>query len=353
MSYEGFFIRNNVGDVPNNPKNSNWTNSPDIICSGPDALADPNSIVNIDNYNKGIPFLNKQTPKVNNWVYVRGINPLAVPQTSTIFLYFVDTSIVLWPQNWKYAEITYANRQQNFVQIQAPANTNNNGIAGTIVPFGWTPPNTNTHYCLVGWANNGPDQLTPPDLLSIGTVNDMGKFIINHPNVGWKNTQEVQATQPTFQGSAPIKGPSAGGLLYIGLQFSKMPTDGEFQFSVPGPNAENTIVYPRTRIVSSNQTIMLTVEYPATPGGFQTSLAFSYFKGATTPPDGSSIVPVVGTDELSLVALATKRAPHLLSDAFHFGTPTEFNALESHNSILSAPPKKILVVGSVPFSMKS
>ena len=349
MSYDGFFIRDYVGETIDGPKGPSWTDSPDIICPGPTPLPDPNAILNAANYNAGLPQANNQTPLTNNWVYVRGVNPQQVPQTSTIFLYYVDTSIVLWPQNWLTGGIQFGGVQQNWFQLTAPASTDNQGIAGTVAPFGWTPPRTNIHYCLVAWANNGENQLKAPNLGSIGSVPDMGQFILEHPNIGWKNTVEVDATQPTMQGSAPVQGPSAGGVLNLGLQCQGLPKDGFIEFSVPGPDDDNTIIFPKSPIIRSNYAPSFQVEYPAKPGGFLTQMFWRYYQGPTPAPGGSNVVPFVGTWGAAegFIDNVRKIAPKYLVESDFLGTPAQFRAgRRSH-----AETANMMIVGSVPFKM--
>jgi hypothetical protein len=347
MSYTGIFIRDAVGDTPNNPKNASWTNSPDIMISGPTPLKDPSVIVNVNNYNQGLPQLNSQTPLQNNWVYVRGINSINTPQTSTFYLYYVDTSIVLWPQNWKYDTITFNTVTQNWQTLTAQGN----GITGTTVPFGWTPPRQGIHYCTTVWVNNGTNQLTPPNLYAIGAVNDMANFIMTHPNVGWKNTIEVDATQPTIQNSSPIIGPTSGGVMNIGVQCQNLPTDGYISFSVPGPDSANTIIFPRTKIISPNYAPTFQVSYPP---GFNTSLQFIYEQGPSGTPDGANLLPIVGTygTGTEYIDFVRRVAPKHLADVDHYGTPEEFAAMK-HNpeAPMVVPPSTLFIVGSVPFRM--
>lgn len=353
MIYDGFFIRDYVGETIDGAKGTNWTNSPDIICPGPAALPDPKSILTPENYNAGLPSVSNQTPLQNNWVYVRGVNPQNAAQTSTIYLYYVDTSIVLWPQNWKTDGIMYNGKSQNWVQLTAPPVTDNQGIAGTISPFGWVPPRNNTHYCLTAWANNGSDQLTPPDLGSIGSVPDMASFILSHPNIGWRNTIEVDGTAPTIQGVAPITGPSTGGVLSIGLQCKNLPTDGYIEFYVPGPDAENTISFPKTKIVSPNYGPTLQVTYPAMEGGFQTQMSWKYYQGATPAPAGSNVIPFVATwgSTTNFIEKVRRTAPGHLIDVHHYGSPLQF--LANRKAMLKAAPPMvtIMVIGSIPFKL--
>lgn len=350
-TYDGLFVRDAKGDTPNNPKNSNWTNSPDIICSGPTPLKDPKSIVDVNNYNNGLPFLNSQSPLQNNWVYVRAINSVDKSQQSTIYLYYVDTSIVLWPQNWKYLGITYEGTEnQYWAQVAAEGTSSpSKGITGTIVPFGWTPPKKGQHYCLAAWVNNGPDQDTPPNLFAIGSVSDMGKFIMEHPNVGWKNTVEVDAAVPTTQNYANIEGPANGGIITIGVQCDNLPTDGYIEFSVPGPDEKNTIIFQKAPILYPNYAPSLKVTYPP---GFKTQMTFTYYQGKNPAPDGSNLVPMVGDTSKKLIEEAEIRAPHMVADVHHYGTPEEYAAMLANGDLGGpVPPTKVVIVGTIPFRL--
>lgn len=350
MSYNGFFIRDYVGESISGSNSSNWTNSPDIICTGPVPLPDPRVVSDVNHYKQGLPQANSQTPLTNNWVYLRGLNPQSGPLKTTLYLYYVDTSIVLWPQNWKTAGIVVAGNQQNWQTFDAPADTDSDGIAGTITPFGWTPPRQGIHYCLVAWAENGADQLTPPDLASIGSVSDMAKFIVSHPNVGWKNTVEVDASQPTLQGVASVIGAPDGGQMIVGLQCVNIPTDGYIQFSVPGPDQDNTIYFPKTQVAKPNYGQTFLVNYPP---GYETSLSWTYYKGPTEVPDGANIIPFVGEwgSSNEFIEHAREVAPGHLIEAHHHGTPQEFLANGDAFAVSSKATRTIMLIGSVPFRL--
>lgn len=346
MAYEGLFIRDYVGETPDGAKGTSWTQSPDICVSGPTPLPDPQVLVNREQYDKGSPSMNDQTPLQSNFVYVRGLNTTDNPLTATIYLYYVDTSIVLWPQNWKMDTITHINEPGipvNAAQVIADPQ----GLAATISPFSWIPPRDNNHYCLAAWVKDGADQLVPPDLYSIGTVNDMANFILTHPNIGWKNTTEVDATQPTIENYASIMGAEYGGLLNVGVQCQNLPTDGEIEFYVPGPDAENTIIFPRTPIATPNYAPTVQVRWPPS---YNSSITFKYYKGKTDPPDGANIIPIVGTmgTGFDFIKTAQRIAPNRLADVTWFSSPAQ---LKNPNQYGGVPIQKLFIVGSVPFEL--
>lgn len=344
MSYEGIFIRDYVGETPES-KGTSWTNSPDIICTGTTPISDIKSLIDQNNYDQGLPDDNKQTPLQYNNVYVRGKNYKNGAQTSTIYLYYVDTSIVLWPQNWKSLGIMNSGEERNWITVAAKRL--NDLVAGN-PPFLWKPPRENIHYCLVAWAKNGADQGTPPDLYSIGSVPDMANFILTHPNVGWKNTIEVDGTQPTIENTCPIIGAQHSGKLNIGVQLDGLPDDGYIEFSVAGPDKENTIDFKKTNIGSCGK-LAITVQV-TWPSNFNSSLIFKYWKGATTPPAGSNIIPIIGTwgTGEEHINMAKSIAPNRLVTSKHFDSPTD---LINCKNIQAVPPKIMLLAGSVPYKV--
>jgi hypothetical protein len=344
MSYEGIFIRDYVGETPESDGNS-WTNSPDIFCSRTSPISDISSLTNQDNYDKGLPNYNEQTPLQYNYVYVRGKNYKNGPQTSTIYLYYVDTSIVLWPQNWKTLGIMNGTEERNWIQV---ATDRMNGLVVGNPPFLWQPPRESIHYCLVAWVKNGDDQGTPPNLYSIGSVPDMANFILTHPNVGWKNTIEVDGTQPTIENTSPIIGSQQSGKLNIGVQLDNLPDDGYIEFSVAGPDKENTIEYKKTSIGHAHSGITVEVTWPA---NFNSSLVFKYWKGATEPPAGANIIPIVGTwgTGLEHVNMVRSIAPSRVATVTHFDSPTD---LKKCKNVRAVPPKTMLLAGSIPYKVK-
>ncbi|MDX2361882.1 MAG: hypothetical protein QNK23_13820 [Crocinitomicaceae bacterium] len=364
MAFEGLFIRDYVGETADGKKGTSFTNSPDIVCSGPTLLPDPNVLTDQTQYDQGLPSARSQTPQQNNYIYARGLNTTATAQTATVFLYYVDTTIVLWPQNWKKDTISYNGHDTNAIQVSMPAN----GLAATETPFSWTPPSSGKHFCLVAWSQIGASQGDEPDLYSIGTVSNMGTFILDHPNIGWKNTIEVDAEVPSIQQVATITGPADGGVFNIGIQCEGLPPGGYIQFNVPGPDAANTINFPKTKIPTSGYAPTVQVRWPA---AYESAITFTYWKEDTEPADGSNIIPIVGSMGASsdsseargleqnavneLIKRAKKEGPNNLTDVHHYGTPRELDEIAKNGmtgELRSVPIQTIFIVGSVPFNLK-
>ena len=346
--YNGIFIRDYVGETTTDHSGSSWTNSPDIICNGTSPIKDTATLTNQSNYDQGLPAPNTQTPLTPNNVYVRGINEADGPIEATVYFYYVDTTIVLWPQNWKTEGID-AGGTSNSNGLPFNATTKGEIIA-TNPHFLWTPPRTGVHYCMVGWVANPGDD-SPPKLYDIGTVNDMGKFIMDHPNIGWRNLVEVDATVADLQGTAPISGATFGGIINIGVQLQNLPVGGEFEFSCQGDTPENTVIYPRTKI--SNPNASATVQVNWTPG-YDSAIVFKYYKMDTTPPDGANIIPVVGTRTAGsdFMAYAKKVAPQHVGKFECYKSPAHLiDCME--DSATPRPIEELFIVGSVVFNLKS
>jgi DNA-binding beta-propeller fold protein YncE len=346
--YSGFFVRDFIGEKPSgSTSGKSWTDSPDIITNGANLLPDPTVLTDKSNYDQGLPAVQNQTPLQNNYVYMRAINTTDGPQDSTIYMYYVDTTIVLWPQNWQKLGIQRLNKMDNSAKLSAIAKDQ---IVAVNPPFQWIPPREHVHYCLTCWIQNGADQ-TEPDLYSIGSVSDMAKFIFEHNNVAWRNTIEVDAVQPTIQNSTQIIGPEEGGPVCFGVRCD-VPAGGYIQFNVPGPTPDSNIIYPKTQIPMKGFTPMVTVNYPPQKGGYETTIEFTYYKGDGDLPDGSIITPLVGTDDnpvgyKNFISKVHKEAPHNLLDVHLYKSQNEVFTRE----LMGVPIKKIFLVGSVRYKL--
>ena len=345
--YSGIFVRDYVGETTTDHSQGSWTTSPDIICNGTSPITNIGDLTNQDNYNKGLPSTNIQTPLTQNYVYIRGINKGSAPQPATAFLYYVDTTIVLWPQNWKTDGIVSgATGVGNGTPFTAQTADE---IVATSPGFLWTPPRTSIHYCLTAWVVNQANA-SPPELYKIGTVNDMATFILSRPNVAWRNTIEKDATTPTIQDSSLIDGAIYGGLISIGVQLKDLPIGGKIRFSCQGPDPDNTIDYSAD-IKNPNAGITVQVKWPA---NYKSTLVFSYDKNGTSPPDGANITPIVGTRSAGadFMSYASKIAPQHIGLFESYESPTHMKECMENKSMVQ-PIEHVFVIGSVVFKLKS
>lgn len=271
-------------------------------------LSDPSSLTTTSNYSAGLPAARSETPTKKNFVYVRGINVDAPNTTSTIYLYYADASLNLLPTGWQTSGITYNAVSTNAAAI--PVGSNGDIVATTTPSYIWTPPQAGHHYCLVAWARNGTDQGTAPTLPTISSWSDVGTFILEHPEVAWRNLQELAPAEGVYQKTVSVGNPPAGGNVSIGLSFENVPAGGTWQFTVP-LSANKNLTKSGTTLSDQSYAVTFPVTLPA---NWVTSITFSYTPPANTPiPANASIEPLVttgvGGDTLALVK---ERAPHRL-----------------------------------------
>lgn len=288
-SYTGLFIRDYIGEEVSEAGTGGWTNSPDIICSGPNPLSDPSSITKIPNYNAGLPALNSQMPGQANFVYVRGKNVSAPQATSTVYLYYARSSLGLLPNGWQTSAIQWNGAPGNAATIQVGSNGD---IVDTTPAFLWTPPTAHEHYCLVAWTRNGEDQGTAPTLPTIDSWTALGTFILAQKNVAWRNTQELAADNNVFRQTVPIDNPNKGGTVNVGLEFSNVPANGTWEFTVPmqeGP------AFHKSGTVKSLSDQPYAETFPVSlPDDWTTTITFTYTPPTETPiPANASIEPLV------------------------------------------------------------
>lgn len=96
--------------------------------------------------------------------------------------------------------------------------------------------------------------------------------------------------EPEWKHTVPIVGPHDGGEIMIGVEFHDMPTDGYVAFSVPGPDPQNSINYPKSPISQPNGSVVESVNWPP---DYSSMMTIEWWKGATTPQKGAGIEPIV------------------------------------------------------------
>jgi hypothetical protein len=99
----------------------------------------------------------------------------------------------------------------------------------------------------------------------------------------------VKDSGATWQQSYPVEAPSSGAF-WAGYQTFNMPTDGQIALDIIGPNAGDSVSLPPTPISEPNQLTLASLQWPP---GFQGTMTISYWQGATPPPPGAKIEPVV------------------------------------------------------------
>ncbi|MBE5314700.1 MAG: hypothetical protein H4O13_04775 [Xanthomonadales bacterium] len=307
---KGVFIRHQPGDTPGH-NGGTFSACPDIVLSvdaqNRPALLDPTTLITDLGYAKD--FGNAVSQGQVNYVYLRGLNNASSfnppPDVDPRFwLAYAVSNIVLWPNQWMTDKITVGTVGQNYQD-----STNiiyNNATAGQLMttkqPFLWSPPvlTDGNHYCLISMAEN-PQDSPPwqPDPGNFQSFNDLVTFILTNDWFGWRNTQAVQRTLPTWQKKFPIAGPPSPGIAQVGVKCTNMPIGAQFQFTVPGPNGKTDGLNTDVLTISDpNQTYTLPMMFPA---NFDTYMVLTYYQnGAPQPPTGSSLICYLGQSSKQL-----------------------------------------------------
>jgi hypothetical protein len=291
MAYSGFFVREYLGQLPNQPPSGPWTQSPDVVFSGK-VPADSQQYVTAQGY--ATDYGSYVFTNVTNFVYPRALNAQSQGSTGRVWFFWVDSSLALWPQNWRGDLVTVSGQQANFQPIAA---SSGDQISVVNQPFEWTPPpppTTSGHYVSIVWVENNPAD--PPvnpfqGLAPFPTFEALAQYVLSNPNMGLRGVVNINGQAPTWTQTTPVVGPSPAQPFYLGIQCNNMPTDGMVGFSVPGPVPTiPPIVVPLSPIVNPNMSMTVQVDWPA---GAQSSITVIYQMGPTQPPAGASITVVM------------------------------------------------------------
>lgn len=275
----GVFVRDYVGQTPY-VTGSGWTGSPDVIPYGPTPIADLSSLT--PNYGSAPT---KQDIALNMWnyVYVRGKNLTNGAQNSRVYLFYVQSDKMNWPENWESDHIMYKGQVQNWADVTL------NALGDIFVTgFQWRPPafgSDQNSYRLIAYVDNHPSTTHPFDPTKIGYLGDstqIGNYVYGHTCMAVSDTTEVAETLPTVEGVAKFTVPGTTGTtdMLIGLRFENMSTDGQIAFIVPGLDANNTIITTKANLTDPDEVLLVPATYPF---GFETTITYRFWKGSTQP----------------------------------------------------------------------
>jgi DNA-binding beta-propeller fold protein YncE len=261
--YQGIFLRKYIGQKPGDGTGSGWTLSPDIQPYGTQAMPNPSVLGQQANYNNDYSQnVITELGKYNN-VYVRGLNTTPGSQKSRIYFYWVVSSVVQVPSSWSPYNFMFDQNLQNWLDVSAQKQ---NDIAFSPSPLSWKPDPSNPHYCLVAWVDNSANP-TPPDLSQWGnfkTWDDVGNFIVAHPNMAWRNTTDVTSPGQFMNAQSRVIGPSQGGQVTVGVKMDNIPfgdNAGTIQFTLI--NSNGTISYNSPVSPIKTNTFSQTIDWPA------------------------------------------------------------------------------------------
>jgi DNA-binding beta-propeller fold protein YncE len=332
----GVFIRHQMGDYPGNNGGS-FSACPDIVISinpsdpnhSPQPL-DPTTVISAQGYytefNPGSYIWQGNA----NYIYLRALNNASSlsppPQVNPrLWLYYTASNLALWPTNWQSNNIQVQGQsgQQNW---QDTTNLITNTITGqggqsgqqlnllaTGQAFLWSPPvlGGGNHYCLIAMAENPLNNPPTPPLPGVfQTWNDLCNFVLTNDWFGWRNTQAVQASTPSWELLFTISGPPQTGLTQIGVQCANMPVGSTFSFSAAGPhgttNPGDGVSSGTLTIKNPNQGSYVPMLFPS---NFNTTLVVNWNANGTTPGNGAKITPYLAQTSSQMMPILAGRVP--------------------------------------------
>lgn len=317
MSYTGIFIRDDLGQLPDQGV-AGWSDCPDIIFNGTVVAPTPSTFTTAASYATRVP--NTVYINQNNYIYLRGLNTNPAGQASHMFFYFTESDLMLWPKNWRSDHITVAGVNQNWSMLEASAP---NIVAVTQQPLMWAPPplagSQYDHYCVIAWADNSGGTPVPPDFASLNqftSCEQLAAFIQANQNMGWCNTNDIYGTPPNYTYSTGVNMQAGGGTVNLSVSFIDVPADGTFNVNLAGSSPANTISEAGLKI--SDYQGGFNVQGLSFPANFSSSLQVEWFQGPTNPPVSAQV-------QVSLTMLSS---PLFIEECHKLGVPTNKIAIE-------------------------
>jgi hypothetical protein len=322
-----YFIRDQLTDVPGQ-KGPSWSSCPDIIFSTSGApnwtpqMGSPSSYITAAGYATDYGSTVQTDGMTVNYVYLRALNTNPGANIATrLWFMFAQSNMALWPQDWRKDGIMVGN-QQAARNYQDGVDIMSGGPGPYVVtqqPFLWQvkAPDPGQHYCCIAMAepfpNADPDNslsdppFAPPSTIGyMSTLDQLAQFILTTNWFGWRNTIDVSTLGQTWTQVIPVTGPDAGGMVNVGIQCVKMPTDGFVSATMAGPDPQNSLNLPKTPIKLPNMNVFVPITLPP---AFKTNMVINYWQGATAPPYMATIAPLLQLPNSAVDAILKGRKP--------------------------------------------
>lgn len=269
---------NDVGEVPFT--GGTWTQSPDIIPNGTKVVADPQAAFGGANYNidQGQSTVFMQP----NYFYVRGKNLSPGPQTATFSLYYCPQNLFLFPSLWAKHQLSTSSGKPS-VTVEAAASGD---VIVTPEAFTYIPE-SQIHSCLVARVSTPTNPNPVPPDGTFTTFDQLGQFIVNNPNWGWRNVVLVEKDIPTFTNTFEIDTtcltPGTNGQFLIGISYNNLSVGSQLAFSagtpIPsGPDQGKIIQMVQTAVTQPDGS--LGTAYLTIPAGYKTTVQYTYWAKA-------------------------------------------------------------------------
>lgn len=232
--YDDIYIRKSLSDQGLVPADASagYCNSPDIVPTGTQPLSDVSVLK--DNWNKDI---GKDIVKNGqNYIYLRGKNLAAGAESGNFSLYYTPASLIMYPFKWLENRLeTSGGSTTSAVAAEASGE-----IVYTKDPFTWITggPAAGDHFCLVGMVET-PQHAAP--VPSVKDMKDMAQWLLNNPNVAWRN---VAVVDQGIDFAMPVEYDQGaqGGVMYVFLDCTELPVGAEISFGSGTPLGDGSYV---------------------------------------------------------------------------------------------------------------
>jgi hypothetical protein len=274
----GIYLRKALDDSGAVPySGGTWTNSPDIISNGTTVVANPQTTFGGNNYStdQGQPTVFDQT----NYFYMRGKNLSASSENADLYLYYCPQNLFLFPSLWTSNQLKTSSGKDK-VSVNA-AKTNDIVVTGE--PFTYVPANQ-IHSCLIGRVVTPQNPNKLPNDGDFQTMDDLAKYIMNHPNMGWRNVVLVDKDIPTFTNTFSLDTTSlplnTNSQFLCGISYKNLTVGSQLAFSsgtsIPsGPDQGKVIQLVQTAVTQNSGS--LGTSYLTIPSGYKTNVSFTYW----------------------------------------------------------------------------
>lgn len=269
-TYDDVYMRDSLSDVGEIPAKGAWTCSPDIIPNGVNLIHDPvNHLKETYGSDLGQPTVLQQ----QNYFYVRGKNLHDGPRTAKFELYYTPQHLFLFPSLWKDNILETSDSK---TQVSASAKVKHD-IVVPDQPFTFLPQ-TSEHHCLIGRVIT--DEHPNPIPTNITNMTALSKYILDNPNMAWRNVVLVRNNIPTFTHHFDLDVGDQDCRVLLGLRCNNISVRSSVAFScgtpIPsGPDKGKIIELVRTPVTQPN--VFLGQEELQFPAGYKSNVSYSYW----------------------------------------------------------------------------
>nr|BBH88003.1 hypothetical protein KTC_27540 [Thermosporothrix sp. COM3] len=277
----GIFLRQYMGQTETSAR-AGWASSPDIIPNGT-SPGDPQQFAR--EYDTDFE---QQLPMTRtNYIYFRGKNLTDGQASANVYLYYVESSLILWPNQWKGKGDPSIVRQDGTQANDTLLKAEKKGEIVVSEPLLWTPPHLEwgKHYCMIVWI--GQDGKKPPDFAGMPSMDDtqFQAFLVDNPFVT-RNTVTLTEAPPDYKYTTQLQGTTDDLLLHITVGFPQFPS-GNYSISIPGVKWQGKDnLYFQGAIPPDGQNHTYEIELPQ---NYNTSIVIEYDKSSGTIPVGAAV----------------------------------------------------------------